>query len=58
MPVVVLRSSQEDRDVVEAYALGPNSYIVKLVKFENFVEVVSKMITYWLLLNGLPSLHS
>lgn len=56
MPVVVLTSSREDRDVVEAYALGANSYIVKPVDFEKFLEVVSNMITYWILLNELPSL--
>jgi len=56
MPVVVLTSSLEDRDVIEAYALGANSYIVKPVDFENFLEVVSNMITYWLLLNELPKL--
>lgn len=56
LPVVVLTSSREDRDVIEAYALGANSYIVKPVDFEKFLEVVSNMITYWLLLNELPSL--
>jgi CheY-like chemotaxis protein len=56
VPVVVLTSSREDRDVVEAYQLGANSYIVKPVDFEKFLEVVSNMITYWLLLNELPSL--
>jgi CheY-like chemotaxis protein len=56
MPVVVLTSSRQDRDVIEAYALGANSYIVKPVDFEKFLEVVSNMITYWLVLNELPSL--
>lgn len=56
VPVVVLTSSREDRDVIEAYQLGANSYIVKPVDFEKFLEVVSNMITYWLLLNELPSL--
>jgi two-component system response regulator len=58
MPVVVLTSSREERDVVEAYQLGANSYIVKPVDFENFLEVVSNTITYWLLLNELPNLRS
>jgi two-component system response regulator len=56
IPVVVLTSSREDRDVIEAYEIGANSYIVKPVDFEKFLEVVSNMITYWLLLNELPSL--
>lgn len=56
VPVVVLTSSSQDRDVIEAYQLGANSYIVKPVDFEKFLEVVSNMITYWLLLNELPSL--
>lgn len=57
VPVVVLTSSKEERDVIEAYALGANSYIVKPVDFETFLEVVSNMITYWLIINELPSLH-
>jgi CheY-like chemotaxis protein len=56
VPVVVLTSSREERDVIEAYQLGANSYIVKPVDFEKFLEVVSNMITYWLLINELPSL--
>ena len=58
VPVVVLTSSREERDVIEAYQLGANSYIVKPVDFEKFLEVVSNMITYWLLLNELPNLQS
>jgi two-component system response regulator len=58
VPVVMLTSSREERDVIEAYQLGANSYIVKPVDFEIFLEVVSNMITYWLLLNEMPKLRS
>ncbi len=56
IPVVMLTSSREDRDLMEAYRLGVNSYIVKPVEFENFAEAVSSMGMYWLLLNE-PPIH-
>ncbi len=54
LPVVVLTSSQEERDIVESYQLGVNSYIVKPVDFEQFVEAVRRLGLYWMLLNQTP----
>lgn len=54
IPIVALTTSKEERDVVESYQLGVNSYIVKPVDFEQFVEAVRHMGLYWLLLNQLP----
>lgn len=51
IPVVVLTTSRDDTDVREAYALGANSYIVKPVEFEKFVEVAHQVDLYWCLLN-------
>ena len=56
IPVAVLTSSREDRDIVESYELGVNSYIVKPVDFEQFTEAVRHLGLYWLLLNESPSL--
>jgi two-component system, response regulator len=55
VPVVVMTSSNEERDVVESYRLGVNSYIVKPVAFEAFLETVSKIGLYWVLTNRVPA---
>jgi two-component system, response regulator len=54
IPVVVLTSSTEEQDIIESYELGVNSYIVKPVEFDNFMESVQKLGLYWLLLNQGP----
>ena len=54
IPVVIMTSSAEDRDVIESYQLGVNSYVVKPVEFEQFMDTVSKLGYYWTLVNRVP----
>lgn len=51
IPVIVLTSSAEERDIFESYKLGVNSYIVKPVEFDKFVQAIEEIGLYWLLLN-------
>ena len=54
IPVVVLTSSREERDIIDSYKLGVNSYIVKPVNFDSFAQAISELGLYWLLLNQHP----
>lgn len=54
LPVVVLTSSQEERDIAECYKQGVNSYVVKPVEFDQFHKAVTDLGAYWLVLNKAP----
>jgi two-component system, response regulator len=54
IPVVMVTSSAEERDLVESYHLGVNSYLVKPVDFKQFIDVVSQAGLYWAVLNKTP----
>ncbi|MBW1739925.1 MAG: response regulator [Deltaproteobacteria bacterium] len=54
LPVVVLTSSKEERDLIESYSLGANSYIRKPVDFTQFTEAIGQLGLYWLVLNESP----
>jgi two-component system response regulator len=55
IPIVILTSSREERDLVNSYNLGVNSYVVKPVDFSQFTESVRQVGLYWMVMNQLPS---
>jgi CheY-like chemotaxis protein len=57
IPVVMLTSSQQDRDVNAAYDKGVNSYLVKPVEFDGLLQMLKTVNLYWLLLNERPRLN-
>jgi len=54
IPVVILTSSREERDVIESYSLGVNAYVVKPVQFDQFIDAVANLGLFWAVLNEPP----
>ena len=54
IPIIVVTSSQEERDLVETYNLGANSFVVKPIDFDSFVKTISDLGFYWLAVNRTP----
>lgn len=54
IPVVMLTSSREERDIIESYKLGVNAYVVKPVEMDKFIEAVSKLGLFWTVINEVP----
>ncbi|HXG58631.1 MAG TPA: response regulator [Thermoanaerobaculia bacterium] len=54
LPVVILTSSADDRDLAEAYRLGANSYVVKPIEFDAFTQVIAEAGSYWVYVNRIP----
>lgn len=54
LPIVMLTTSKQDRDIVESYTSGANSYVQKPVSFNEFTEAVRQLGVYWLILNEVP----
>lgn len=54
IPIVVLSNSRNEKDIIESYKCGVNSYVTKPVKYEEFVQIFEDLVFYWLSMNKLP----
>ena len=55
IPVVMLTSSREEKDLIKGYDLGVNAYVVKPVDFDTFADIVKQIGIFWAIINELPS---
>jgi two-component system, response regulator len=58
IPVVVMTSSREERDIIDSYSMGVNAYVVKPVGFDNFSKAVAELGLFWILVNQPPTSQS
>ncbi|MGO9411594.1 MAG: response regulator [Spirochaetia bacterium] len=58
IPVVMLTSSREEKDLVESYRLGVNAYVVKPIGFSEFIEAVKQLGVFWAIMNEVPGPHA
>jgi CheY-like chemotaxis protein len=58
IPVVILTSSREDKDLVESYKLGVNAYVVKPVEFHEFVDAIREIGLFWGIINAAPPVNT
>ena len=57
LPVVILTSSSEDRDIAEGYKLGANSYVVKPIDFHQFIDVIKRIVAFWAIVSRPPQVN-
>lgn len=57
LPVVILTSSREEKDVIESYNLGANAYVVKPVEYKSFVKAIKELGSFWAIINEVPPIY-
>jgi CheY-like chemotaxis protein len=57
LPVVILTSSREEKDIIEGYKLGANAYVVKPVEYTSFVKAIKELGSFWAIINEVPPIY-